>query len=279
MNALVFYRSEILQEIVEFYTSRLGFSVRRWDGNSAILELCDFAMGFVSHPEPDTDSQITILLPDRQTLKDMHNALIDVAIAAPDTDGPEGQLHFFIGDPEGRLIEFVENSPALMPSPYKGFECLTGRRSIREYSPVPVPQKLLDTVLASVGDAPTSRNMPSTYVMVIQKSEIMQAISDFKGKTGSPITCAPLAVAILADPEITLRPADDAIIAAYHFMMAAHLNGLGTCYIGGLNAPEVKAILNVPESHFIATVTPLGYPARIPHRPEKPPMTGRIKFL
>jgi nitroreductase len=77
-----------------------------------------------------------------------------------------------------------------------------------------------------------------------------------------------MAVAISADPKITSRPDQDSCIAAYHFMLAAWTYALGTCWIGGMNRAAVKDRLGLPQEHYLATVTPLGYPDE---RPEPRP--------
>ena len=36
--------------------------------------------------------------------------------------------------------------------------------------------------------------------------------------------------------------------------------GLGTCWIADMDRDEIKDMLDIPREHYIATVTPLGYP-------------------
>ncbi|MBN1211520.1 MAG: nitroreductase family protein, partial [candidate division Zixibacteria bacterium] len=62
------------------------------------------------------------------------------------------------------------------------------------------------------------------------------------------------------DPTISNRFIQDGCIAAYHFIMAAWFYGLGTCWIADMDRDEVKAKLNIPPEHYVATITPLGYP-------------------
>ena len=52
----------------------------------------------------------------------------------------------------------------------------------------------------------------------------------------------------------------DVTIAFTHLVLAARVEGLGTCWIGAFNNDEVKKILNVPEDVNVVAVTPMGYP-------------------
>ena len=79
-----------------------------------------------------------------------------------------------------------------------------------------------------------------------------------------------MAVAIVADSEISKRYVQDGCIAAYHFLLAAWYYGLGTCWIAAMDGEEVKEMLAINQNHYVATVTPLGYPeGDIPPMPER----------
>ncbi|MFX0116732.1 MAG: nitroreductase family protein, partial [Candidatus Hodarchaeota archaeon] len=102
----------------------------------------------------------------------------------------------------------------------------------------------------------------SYYFVVIEKEknpEKLEFLGSVRAPNSQPISQAPVAVAICADPSKTGAPIQDACIAAYHFLLAAHAHGLGTCWIGSMDRDDVKQALGVPKNHYVATVTPLGY--------------------
>ncbi|MFC1493522.1 nitroreductase family protein, partial [candidate division KSB1 bacterium] len=147
---------------------------------------------------------------------------------------------------------------------------LLTRRSIRGFKDTPVPQDVLDRIFEVSRYAPTSRNTQSYYFKLIEKKEILHWISQTRGDNSAPIGKAPLAVAICADPEVSIRHIQDGCIAAYHFILAAWSFGLGTCWIAAMDRDDVKEILKIPNNHYIATITPLGYPeGNIPEAPER----------
>jgi len=146
---------------------------------------------------------------------------------------------------------------------------LKERRSIRHFEEKYVPDELLWKIFELCRFAPTSMNSESYYFVVVRDKEKMRAISSLRGPASAPIARAPLAVAICSDPSVSRRHVQDGCIAAYHFLLACWQHGLGTCWIAAMDRNEVKEILNIPEEHYVATVTPVGYPARVPNAPSR----------
>jgi nitroreductase len=73
-----------------------------------------------------------------------------------------------------------------------------------------------------------------------------------------------LAIAVITDPGKSKRHIQDGCIAAYHLILAAKAHGLGTCWIAAMDREDVKEELNIPADHYVATITPLGYPSEEP---------------
>jgi len=100
-----------------------------------------------------------------------------------------------------------------------------------------------------------------------------------RGSSTAPLARAPVAVAICADPKKTKRPEQDSCIAAYHFILAAELFGLGTCWLAAMDRQEAKDILEIGREQCIATITPLGYPAEIPKPIKRREARDFVRFL
>jgi nitroreductase len=86
-------------------------------------------------------------------------------------------------------------------------------------------------------------------------------------------------VAITSDPRKSKRYVQDGCIAAYHFLLSAWLYGLGTCWIAAMDREDVKDALHIPQDHYIATVTPVGYPAESPAPPERRPKDEMVRII
>jgi nitroreductase len=155
-------------------------------------------------------------------------------------------------------------------------ELLLKRRSIRYFKNIEVPNEVLDEIFEICRFSPTSKNCQSYYFIVIKNRKILNFLGDLRGESSAPIKRAPMAIAVCVDTTKTKRPEADGHIAAYHFILACWIFGLGTCWIAGMNRNEVKDMLTVPEEHFIATIIPVGYPEFIP---EPPPRRKKEEFL
>jgi nitroreductase len=160
-----------------------------------------------------------------------------------------------------------------------GWDLLTTRRSIRKFKGESVPEELLWQIIELCRWAPSARNSQGVTYTMIRERETIDYLAGVRGSSSAPIAAAPMAVAISADPEITGRLEEDACIAAYHLTLTARLHGLGTCWIGGLNRDEVKERLGLPVDHYLATVTPLGYPAERPKVKPRKSAESYARFL
>lgn len=156
---------------------------------------------------------------------------------------------------------------------------LLTRRSIRQFKKDEVPEDILWKIFEICRFSPTSKNCESYYFVVIKNREILEFLGDIRGVHSAPIKRAPMAVAICVDTSKTKRPEADGYIAAYHFILASWIYGLGTCWIAAMNRDEIKEKLGIPREHFIATITPLGYPEYIPEPPPRRKKEEMVKFI
>ncbi len=170
--------------------------------------------------------------------------------------------------------------PAESPDIYmNGLELLTSRRSIRQFRKEAVPEDLLWKVFEACRFAPTARNSQPYYYVVIRDRKKLEALAAVRNGASAPIAWAPMAIAICSDPNISSRHVQDGCIGAYHLALAAHLMGLGTCWIADLDRDDVKHMLGIPETHYVATVTPLGFPDETPTCPRRKEARDIVKIL
>ncbi len=158
-------------------------------------------------------------------------------------------------------------------------ELLKTRRSIRHFKEEDIPQDILDKVFDLVRYAPSARNSQPFYLVVVKDREKVNKLGAIRGGSSAPIARAPFAVAICADPSISPRYIQDGCIFAYHFMLSAWAYGLGTCWIADMDRDEVKEILGIPKDHYVATVTPLGYPAETPEMGDRKSIDEIVKTI
>lgn len=267
MPGLIFLPTSDLGAMKSFYQTRLDLNMWLDQGGCAILQHGNLLLGFCEQDGNPFKGFITLFYETRQEVDAVYQDLQDIAEDAPKENEAYRIYHFFARDPEGRRLEFQTFLHDLEPYA-TGVELLTSRRSIRAYKDRSVPEELLQRVFELCRWAPSSRNTQGVTYSVIRDRGMLDFLAGVRGSSSAPIGAAPMAVAVSADPKITSRLDQDACIATYHFMLASWAYGLGTCWIGGMNRRVVKERLGLPQEHYLATVTPLGYPDE---RPEPRP--------
>lgn len=277
MAGIIFYQTEQYEELSRFYTEVLGMSIWLEQGDCLILQHGNLLLGFCDRESADKNGIITLFYPQREQVDSMYQQLRDRAQAPPAVNEQYDIYHFFASDPEGRLLEFQAFLHRLPPS-MTGEELFLARRSIRTFSPEEIPREVLWQVFEICRYSPTSMDKQAYYYVVVRDSAKQEALAGLRAPA-APIANAPAAVAVCTDPDESGRPEQDTCIAAYHFMLAARLFGLGTCWIAAMDRPEAKDILGIPRSHTIATITPLGYPGEEPGAKMRRPVDEFVKFV
>ena len=163
---------------------------------------------------------------------------------------------------------------------------LMNRRSIRKYDARPVPDEVLDAVLAAGIHAPSGMNTQGVRLVAVRDPGTVALMSKLNGAVmgidSDPFYGAPCVVVVLADPELYGGWVEDGALALGNMMTAAHALGLGSCWIHRarqvFDSPEGKALLRkwgLPE-HLRGVVNCiLGYPA-CDHPSPAPRKEGRI---
>ena len=262
MSGIVFFRTQKLGELKDFYLNQVGCQLWQDQKDCLIFKNGNFLFGFCERDDVDKEGIITFFYDRKEKVDQFYEKFKKVAFSPPSMNVKYQIYHFFAPDPEGRKVEFQYFDHPVNEH-LCGDELLKTRRSIRDFDQKDIPEKILKQILNVSRFSPTSRNSQSYYFKIIREKELIKKLSEVRGKSSTPISRAPVTVAVCADPDLSKRYIQDGCIAAYHFMLSAWFFGLGTCWIGGMDREEVKKLLKVPSNHYIATITPLGYPAEI----------------
>lgn len=255
----------MLSRVVEFYTDQIGCRIWQDQDDCIILKHGNLLFGFCERDGADVEGLITFFYESREEVDRMYEALASVAVTKPQANDKYEIYQFFASDPEGRKLEFqyFENRVEDFLS---ADELLMKRRSVRRFRKDIIPGGTLDRLFEICRHAPTSHNTQSYYFKLITDRFLIDKLAATRGGSSAPIGRAPMAVAIVSDPGLSQRPVQDGCIAAYHFLLAARSHGLGTCWIAAMDREDVKEMLEIPSDHYVATVTPLGYPENWPEK-------------
>ncbi len=142
------------------------------------------------------------------------------------------------------------------------------RFSVRSYSNVMVPAEKLDYILECARLAPSACNRQPWKVYVVTNPDVLSVLQGAYNRDW--FKTAPMALVITAlHDQSWHRPADnkdhadvDISILAEHVALAAHEQGLGTCWICNFDPQICRKALNLTsENEEPVVVMPLGYAA------------------
>ncbi len=160
-------------------------------------------------------------------------------------------------------------------------ETILSHRSVRHYLSKPLPDGVIETLVAAAQSAPTSSNLQAFSVVAVQDPDRRARLAALAGDQ-QHIIQAPLLFVWLADffrlrsvagrvgrssigldyVETFLIAVIDAALAAQNAVVALESLGLGACYIGAFrNDPEgVSAELGLPPETIAVFGLTVGYP-------------------
>ncbi len=143
------------------------------------------------------------------------------------------------------------------------------RRSIRDYTPHPVPDELIKLLLMAGQAAPSALDERSTEFVVINDRRTLDEIQKFNTKR---LQLKKAGVAILVCGNQAKEKdkgkgywALDGAAAAENILIAAHALGLGAVWTAIYpyqdRMAQVKKMLNLPADVMPLNIIPVGYPA------------------
>ena len=147
------------------------------------------------------------------------------------------------------------------------YEVVRTRRSVRRYRPDPIAPEVLNRVLEAARIAPSGSNRQPTRLIVVKDQETRAKLASLCHDQAFVAT-APVVIAACGR-DIKYNRGEwmerysmivDVAIAVDHLTLAARAEGLGTCWIGSFNGPDLKQFLKLPEDVDVVALTPLGYP-------------------
>ncbi|MFY9114350.1 MAG: nitroreductase family protein [Dethiobacteria bacterium] len=156
---------------------------------------------------------------------------------------------------------------------------LQNRRSIRRFREGGIAEETLNLILDAARVAPSWKNMQCWRFIVVRDDKKKRALAETLHE-GNPaveaIIQAPVVIVQCADPmdsgiidgkEYYLL---DAGIAMQQLILAAHAQGLGTCWVAWFDEDKVRAVCRIPSAYKVVAMTPLGVGAQEPAaRPRK----------
>ena len=132
-------------------------------------------------------------------------------------------------------------------TPMDYIDTLLTRRTIRKYTQTPIPQHKIDKILKAGRQSPSAANRQPWRLILVTDQQT-------KNKIGNGIINRHIrksAFTIIGtyttnDPTSRRWGLVDTTIALQTMAIAAHLQGIGTCWIGDYNENKLRETLNIP---------------------------------
>ena len=158
-------------------------------------------------------------------------------------------------------------------------EAIHTRRSVRSFTPEPLPGELLRQVLEAGAASASGGNVQAWGFVLLQRPERLAALRSLApGIIGKPTAV----IAICLDRERAIRLGGaaseefmwmDIGLATENLLLAAHDLGLGACAIGSFHIRGVAAFLDLPPEVHPVLLLALGIPAVQPSSPGRRPLS------
>lgn len=146
-------------------------------------------------------------------------------------------------------------------------DAIRTRRSIRKYKDRPVPEELVQKILAAAMSAPSARNAQPWQFVVIEDRRILREIARIN-PNASMAADVLLGILVCGDLELEKSPGYwvvDCAAAAQNMLLAAHGLGLGAVWTGVYPRQErmdgLRRLCHVPEGVMPHSLVLIGYPA------------------
>ena len=167
-------------------------------------------------------------------------------------------------------------------------EIIRTRRSCRSYKPEQITDEQLNAILEAGTYAPTSRGLQSPFIVAIQndalKARLAKMNAEIMGVTTNPYYDAPTYVLVFV-PADAPNGVQDASLVLENMMLAAHAQGLGSCWIhreremfATEEGKELMKQWGLPDGLVGIGALSVGYPAGKPS-PAKPRKEGYTRVI
>ena len=158
-------------------------------------------------------------------------------------------------------------------------EKVLNRRSIRRFTKDPVSEEVVNAILEAGRRAPSATNQQPWHFVLARDHAAKEACT-YRGFNRF-VTEAPFVVVGLyrkSEAIIEKLSLMDVTIALQNMVVAAWVQGVGSCWMGAFDEGKLKDTLNLPEDSRIVGAIAFGIPDEDPRQPTKKPLSEIVHF-
>jgi nitroreductase len=153
------------------------------------------------------------------------------------------------------------------------------RRSIRKFKEEPIADKVLQNILEAGRLAPTATNSQPWHFVLVREGEAKEAFS-FGGFNRFVRDADFIVLGLYKPSEVILEKLSlmDVTIALQNMVIAAWVQGVGSCWMGAFDEPRLRETLNLPADSRIVGAIAFGIPDEKPVQPLKKSLNEIVHF-
>jgi len=153
------------------------------------------------------------------------------------------------------------------------------RRSIRKYKNKSIADIVLQNILEAGRLAPTATNSQPWHFVIARDQKAKEAFS-FGGFNKFTRDAAFIVLGLYKPSEVIIEKLSlmDVTIALQNMVVAAWVQGVGSCWMGAFDEPRLKDTLNLPADSRIVGAVAFGIPDENPVQPFKKPLNEIVHF-
>jgi nitroreductase len=152
-------------------------------------------------------------------------------------------------------------------------EKILSRKSIRNFKNGSVDQEVLDNILEAGRRSPSATNVQPWHFVIARGIKEKEAFS-FGGFNRFTTNASFIVLGFYKKSEVIIERLSimDVTIALQNMVLAAWVQGVGSCWMGAFDDNKIKNILNLPAESVIVGAVAFGIPDKNPDQPKKKPI-------
>jgi len=161
-------------------------------------------------------------------------------------------------------------------------DAIKGRRSIRSYKKLDLPQDTIEKLLEAARWAPSAGNVQPWAFVVASSQRTKQDLSS-AAYGQKDLEEASIVIVVCADEKVAeekygvrgknLYCLQDTAAAVQNILLTAYSLGLGSCWIGAFREEEARKAINAPNGMRPVALIPVGYPNEAPAPRKRRPIS------
>jgi len=158
-------------------------------------------------------------------------------------------------------------------------EKVLNRRSIRRFKNEPVSEAVMNNILEAGRCAPSATNQQPWHFVVARDHDEKEACS-FGGFNRFATDAPFVVVGLYRQSEAIIEKLSlmDVTIALQNMVVAAWVQGVGSCWMGAFDETKLRDTLNLPVDSRIVGAVAFGIPDETPSQPAKKPLSETVHF-